>query len=151
MNALPTICGSDAGCEEKCRSTMSRRALLGAFCVLGGATHIAFASDIVGSKFTMEAFEAAQKSGKPILLEIYAVWCPTCQVQRPIIEDLMMSDQFKEVVYYEINFDKQKDVLRKFNAQKQATLIMFKGAVEVGRSIGDTSKTSIERLIAGAL
>ncbi len=130
---------------------MSRRAVLGAAFVYGAATYAAFASDIVGSKFTIEAFEAAQKQGKPILLEVYAAWCPTCQVQRPIIEDLMMSDQFKDVVYFEIDFDKQKDVLRKLNAQKQATLIMFNGTSEVGRSIGDTSKTSIERLVASAL
>lgn len=149
MNVPDTLHGTDNVCEA--RATLSRRALLGAVFVFGAAAHSAFASDIVGSKFTLEAFEAAQKSDKPILLEIYAAWCPTCQVQRPIIEDLMMSDLFKDVVYFEINFDKQKDVLRKLNAQKQATLIMFKGAVEVGRSIGDTSKTSIERLIASAL
>ncbi|KAB2919369.1 MAG: thioredoxin family protein [Hyphomicrobiaceae bacterium] len=132
-------------------STISRRTMiLGAAAALTVSERAAIASEI-GSKFTWEAFESAQKAGKPILLEIYAAWCPTCKVQRPIIEDLTMSARFKDVVYFEINFDKQKDVLRKFNVQKQATLIMFKGNAEVGRSIGDTDRSSIERLIANAL
>lgn len=114
------------------------------------ATRPVVASEI-SAKFTWEAFEAAQKEGKPILLEIYAAWCPVCLVQRPIIEDLTLSDRFKNVVYLVIEFDHQKDVLRKLNAQKQATLIVFKGKTEVGRSIGDTDRASIEGLLAKAI
>lgn len=105
----------------------------------------------ISTPFTVEAFEAAQKEGKPILVEIFAAWCPVCRVQRPIVEDLVLSDRFKDVVYFEIDFDRQKDVLRRFNAQKQSTLIMFKGAAEVGRSIGDTDRASIETLMAKAV
>jgi thiol-disulfide isomerase/thioredoxin len=101
--------------------------------------------------FTFEAFEAAQKAGRPIIVEIHAAWCPVCRVQRPIVEDLVMSERFKSVVYFEVNFDKQKDVLRRLNAQKQATLLMFKGSVEVGRSVGDTDPASIEALMAKAV
>lgn len=114
------------------------------------ATRPAIAS--ISSKFTWHAFEVAQIEGKPILIiEVCAGWCPVCRVQRPIIEDLVMSDRFKDVVYLEIDFDRQKDVLRKLNAQKQTTLIMFKGKDEVGRSIGDTDRASIERLMAKAI
>jgi hypothetical protein len=59
-----------------------------------------------------------------------------------------VSDRFKDVVYMEIDFDRQKDVLRKLNAQKQGTLIMFKGKDEIGRSTGDTNPASIEGLMA---
>ncbi len=38
-----------------------------------------------------------------------------------------------------------------FGVQKQSTLIVFKGATEVGRSIGDTDKASIEALLAKGL
>lgn len=30
-------------------------------------------------KWDEAAFEAAKAAGKPILLEIHAVWCPTCK------------------------------------------------------------------------
>jgi thiol-disulfide isomerase/thioredoxin len=127
-----------------------REAILAAAVALVCGARPVVASEI-SSKFSWQAFEAAQNEGKPIVLEIYAAWCPVCRVQRPIIEDLVMSDRFKGIVYFEIDFDRQKDVLRKLNAQKQATLIVFKGKNEVGRSTGDTGRGSIERLMAKAL
>ena len=36
--------------------------------------------------FTPQAFEAAQKAGKSILVHITASWCPTCKAQRPILQ-----------------------------------------------------------------
>lgn len=133
------------------RVAVSRRAMIvGVASLLAVCERPADASEI-GARFTADAFQAAQKAGKPILVEIYAAWCPTCQVQRPIIEELVMSERFKEVVYLVVEYDRQKDVLRTLNAQKQATLIMFKGNAEVGRSIGDTNRASIERLLASAI
>ena len=38
--------------------------------------------------FTQAEFSAAQKDGKPILLDIFAAWCPTCRAQKPILEEL---------------------------------------------------------------
>ncbi len=104
-----------------------------------------------GDKFTQAAFEAAQKAGKPIVVEIAASWCPVCWVQKPIVEDVVMSDRFKDMVHFEVDFDTQKDVMRRLNASKQSMLIVFKGGAEVGRSIGDTKRESIEALMAKAL
>lgn len=130
---------------------MTRRTMIATLALpLLIAAQPADAGDI-SSIFTWEAFKAAQKEGKPIFLEIYAAWCPVCLVQRPIIEDLILSDRFKSVTYLVVEFDRQKDVLRKLNAQKQATLIAFKGKTEVGRTIGDTDRASIEGLMAKAM
>ena len=38
--------------------------------------------------FTQAEFSAAQKDGKPILVDIFAPWCPTCRAQKPILEEL---------------------------------------------------------------
>ncbi len=104
-----------------------------------------------GEKYTDAAFEAAQKAGKPIIVDIAAAWCPVCRVQAPIVEDLAMSDRFQAFVHLEVDFDRQKDVLRRFNAQKQSTLIVFRGNKEIGRSVGDTNRASIEAMMAKAL
>jgi thioredoxin 1 len=136
--------------EQWSLSMMTRRVVVLLTMALCFAGSPALPSGIA-SKFTWEAFEAAQKEGKPILVEVFAGWCPVCRVQRPIIEDLAMGDRFKDVVYLEIDFDRQKDVLRKLNAQKQGTLIVFKGNKEVGRTTGDTDRVSIEGLIAKAM
>lgn len=105
----------------------------------------------IGVAFAQPAFEAAQAAGRSIVIEIGASWCPVCRVQKPILEDLVMSDRFKDVVLFEVDFDRQKEVLRKFGASKQSTLIVFKGAHEVGRSIGEVKPAAIEALLAKAL
>ena len=97
--------------------------------------------------FDAKAFAAAQAAGKPILVEVSAVWCPICKVQKPILSNLAGKAKFKDVTLFEIDFDTQKDLLRTFRVQRQSTLIAFRGAQEVGRSTGDTNPTAIEALL----
>jgi len=101
--------------------------------------------------FDAQAFEAAQAAGQPILVEVSAPWCPTCRAQKPILANLGTKPKFKDVAHFDIDFDSQKDLLRKFNVRSQSTLITFKGKQEVGRSTGDTNAASIERLLDKAL
>lgn len=101
--------------------------------------------------FDQKAFEAAQAAGKPILLDVSAPWCPTCKAQAPILKHLSGEPRFKGLVSFGIDFDSQKELLRKFNVQRQSTLIVFKGKQEQGRSVGDTNAASIEALLAKAL
>lgn len=102
-------------------------------------------------KFTPAALETAQKAGKPVLVEIAAPWCPTCRAQKPIIEGLAKSEKYKNFVFLKVDFDSQKDDVRKLNARSQSTLIVYKGPSEVGRSVGDTNPASVEALLAKAL
>lgn len=55
--------------------------------------------------------------------------------------------KFKDLVYFTIDFDSQKDLVRRFGAQKQSTLISFHGATEQGRSVGDSNHDSIAALL----
>jgi thiol-disulfide isomerase/thioredoxin len=98
--------------------------------------------------FTAAAFESAQASGKPILIDVSASWCPTCKAQAPILSKLMSEPRFKNVVAFNVDYDSQKDVLKRFNVQRQSTLIVFKGKQEAGRSVGDTNPASIEAMLA---
>ncbi|KAB2910464.1 MAG: thioredoxin family protein [Hyphomicrobiaceae bacterium] len=104
-----------------------------------------------GGLFTQAAFEAAQKAGRPILVDISASWCSTCKAQKPILSALSKSETFKDFVMLEVDFDSQKDVVRALKARNQSTLIVFKGINEVGRSVGDTDPDSIEALLSKAL
>ena len=103
------------------------------------------------ASFTAAAFEAAQKAGKPILIDVTAPWCPTCKAQAPLVNGLAAGPLFKDLQVFDVDFDSQKDVLRRFGVQRQSTLIVFKGATEMGRSVGDTDKISIEALLARGL
>jgi thiol-disulfide isomerase/thioredoxin len=122
--------------------------------ILGLCLTLPFVSAAVAADktpFTADAFEAAQASGKPILIDVSASWCPTCKAQAPILSKLMGDPRFKNVVAFNVDYDSQKDVLRKFNVQRQSTLIVFKGKQEADRSVADTNPASIEAMLAKGL
>jgi len=123
-----------------------RAAFTGA--MLLGTCLPSFASEAV---FTQQAFEAAQKAGKPILVHITATWCLTCRAQQPILSELTAEPKYKNITVFDVDFDSQKDVVRAFGAQMQSTLITFKGKKEVGRSVGDTDAGSIASLLGKSI
>jgi thioredoxin len=97
--------------------------------------------------FDAKAFADAQKAGKPVLIAIHASWCPTCKAQEPILGALTADPKFKNLAYFIVDFDSQKDLVKRFGARTQSTLIAFKGSKEEGRSVGDTNRESIAALL----
>ena len=97
--------------------------------------------------FTRAAFEQAQAAGKPILVDIYAPWCPVCRAQEPTIDAVSAQPANSDLIVFRVDFDNQKSEVRSFRAQRQSTLIAYRGTTEVGRSVGDTNRASITALI----
>lgn len=97
--------------------------------------------------YTEQAFQASEAAGKPILVHIEASWCPTCAKQRPILSELYTDPKFADLVVYDVDFDTQKDVVRKLGATMQSTLVAFHGTAEKARSTGDTNAASIKALV----
>jgi thioredoxin 1 len=125
---------------------LSRRSVLLA-AVAASVAAPAPASAAGPQPFNDAAFAAAQKAGKPIFVAIHASWCPICKAQTPILAELTADSRFKDLVYFTIDFDSQKDLVRRFGARMQSTLISFKGTTEQGRSVGDTNRQSIAALL----
>src|SRR3954462_1025313 len=110
-------------------SMLSRRTALAA--ALFASTFVIGGAQAEGlSTFDAKAFSAAQKAGKPILIAIHASWCPTCKAQAPIIGELRSDPKFRDLAYFVIDFDSQKDLVKQFGARMQSTLIVFKGDKE---------------------
>jgi thioredoxin 1 len=101
--------------------------------------------------FTQAALAEAQKEGKPILVHIFAAWCPVCRAQKPILEELTAEPQYKNLVVLQVDFDTQKDDVRALGAQSQSTLITYKGDKEIGRSVGNTNANSIADMLKATL
>ena len=101
--------------------------------------------------YSQDAFDAAQKAGAPVVVDITASWCPTCKAQKPIIDDLAASDALGPVTVFQVDFDDQKDVVRAFGANMQSTLIAFNGKTETARSVGDTKPETIKALFTSSL
>lgn len=100
--------------------------------------------------FDQATFQALQAAGKPILIDVYADWCPTCKAQEPIVSELLTRPQFAGYTCLKVNFDTQKEVRRIFGVSQQSTFIVFRGGKELGRSTGDTRRESIASLLGKA-
>jgi thioredoxin 1 len=125
---------------------LSRRSVLSA--TVAAATALAAPAYATETRaFDEASFSAAQKAGKPILVAIHASWCPTCKAQKPILSELMAEPKFRDLIYFVVDFDSQKDAVKFFGARMQSTLIAFKGTTETGRSVGDTERSSIAALL----
>jgi len=101
--------------------------------------------------FSDAAFEAAQQSGRPILIAVSAPWCPICRTQKPILAKLADEPRFKDLQIFDIDFDSQKSLLKRLDVRTQSTLIAYKGLKEVGRSVGETQPEWIEGLVEKTL
>ena len=130
---------------------LNKRHILGALALTAALSFGTAALAMDKKPFDIKAFEAAQAAGQSILVEVHAPWCPVCKAQAPILGKLAGEQKFKNMVRFNVDFDSQKDLLRKFNVQKQSTLIAFKGKQESARSTGDTAAASIEALLAKAI
>jgi thioredoxin 1 len=125
---------------------LSRRSILIA-ALAASAAAMSPALAVGPRPFDAAAFAQAQEAGKPVFVAIHASWCPICKAQAPILSELMTDSKFKDLVYFTIDFDSQKDLVRRFGARMQSTLIAFKGTKEEGRSVGDSNRTSISALL----
>jgi thioredoxin 1 len=97
--------------------------------------------------FTAGDFAAAKSAGKPILVDVFAAWCPVCRAQNPILVQLTKEPKYKDLVVFKLDYDMQKADLIALRVQRQSTLILFKGDKELDRSVGDTSEQSIEGML----
>lgn len=119
-----------------------KTALVMAFTLLAAA---ASAGEI--KAYSQADFDKLTAAGKPVIVDVTASWCPTCKAQKPIIDGLMKQPAYKDVTLLTVDFDTNKDLLKKFKVTMQSTLIAYKGAAEVGRSVGDTTPAGLEGLV----
>jgi thioredoxin 1 len=101
--------------------------------------------------FRQEAFAAALAAGKPILVHVTAGWCPTCRAQKAVLAKLENDPRFKDLLVFDVDFDSQKPIVGAFKARTQSTLVVFKGGVEIARTVGQTDPSAIDALLSEAI
>jgi len=106
----------------------------------------------VGSEsFTEERFSALQDENAVILVDVFADWCGTCAQQQAILAEYREANPDAPLHTLQIDFDRQKEHVRRFSAPRQSTLILYHGEEQIWFSVAETSREAIFAQIDEAL
>lgn len=101
--------------------------------------------------FTDERFETLQEQDALILLDVFAVWCPTCAMQQQVLADFQTLHPYAPVHILTIDFDSQKRQVTRFGAPRQSTLILYRGTERLWFSVAETRPAVIHAALLEAL
>ncbi|ANU06484.1 thioredoxin family protein [Paraurantiacibacter namhicola] len=96
-------------------------------------------------------FDALQADGEPIVVDVYAPWCPTCRSQEPILEGFRTDPKFEGVNFVRVDYDNDAQFLETHAIPRQSTVLVFKDGKEVARSVAETDPAKLEALVSQAL
>ncbi len=89
------------------------------------------AKEITDANFEQEII----KSGKPALIDFWAVWCGPCRMIEPIIEEL--AERYKDkAVIGKMNVDENYNVPVQYGIRAIPTILFFKDGEVVDRVVG---------------
>ncbi len=103
------------------------------------------------SGYSANSFAAAQAAGETIVVDVHADWCPTCRAQQPILNEIRSDKRAANVRFIKVNFDDDKAFLRAHRVPRQSTILVFKGEREVARSIAETDRTRLRKIVFDAI
>jgi thioredoxin 1 len=88
--------------------------------------------------YTQERFDALQAAGEVVLIDVYASWCSTCKKQQDALAAYRTANPDKKFTILEVDFDKNKDLVRQFRAPRQSTLLIYKGNNQFWYSVAES-------------
>jgi|RhiMetdeSRZDD1v2_1073273.scaffolds.fasta_scaffold398298_1 thioredoxin 2 len=88
--------------------------------------------------------QEVEKSTLPVLLDMWAPWCPPCRMIAPIIEDLA-SELAGRMKVGKLNTDENQQTASRFSVRSIPTLLVLKDGVEIDRLVGAYPKDEILR------
>lgn len=104
-----------------------------------------------GQPITAAELADIEKQGKSAVISTHADWCSTCKAQDKVLSNFMKDPDYKNVVFYQVDYDNQKDLLKTLKVRSQSTIIVFKNGKEVARATGDTKEAALSKLTRQAI
>ena len=125
----------------------NRRTLVAALAAFTLAPSLGLAFEI--QPYDAEKAQAAIRSGKPVVLHVYADWCLQCHAQKSILDTLKTTGTYDNIAFFRVNYDDQKDVVAKLGCPR-STVIAYKGGKEVKRMSWGMTTASVEEVLKAA-
>ena len=119
--------------------------------IVGGIALISTSVFSAGVPITAADLAEIEKKGKSAVISVHADWCSTCKSQDKVLANLMKAPEFKNVTFYQLEFDTQKDLLKTLKVRTQSIIIVFKDGKEVARTTGDTKEAALSKLAKQAI
>ena len=129
---------------------MKRRTFIAATAILGCCLALAPAFASSFKTYDAQSFSKAVAAG-PVVVHVYADWCPVCKAQQPTLSSLTQDPRLAKVQFITVNFDKDKEFLRSNKIANQSVIVVFKGGKEVERLSGTTDPAQIRDGILKAI
>jgi len=104
-----------------------------------------------GQPITATQLAEIEKQGKSAVISVHADWCSTCKTQDKVLSEFMKNPEYKNVTFYQLEYDTQKDLLKTLKVRSQSTIIVFKNGKEVARATGDTKESALAKLTKQAI
>lgn len=101
--------------------------------------------------FNQAQFDRDKAAGKPVVVYFHADWCPTCRVQKPIVDKLAMEPSLRPITIFVADYDTETALEKTLKVGSQSTFVVFKQGHEVTRSTGQTQEPVIRSVLQQAL
>ena len=96
---------------------------------------------------TDENFEDfISQAKKPVLLDVFATWCPPCKMLSPVLEKIALDYQDKLIVA-KMDLDTCPQTGNKFSVEVIPTVFLFQDGVVTEKFIGFKPEEEIKRII----
>ena len=95
--------------------------------------------------FTSEVFKKAQAEGKTVVINSWNKTCYTCGKQVKILDQA--EKEFNDILFLSFEQTKDKQIAKTLGIEYWTTIVVYKDSKEIARSIGQTKKSEIYKLI----
>ena len=112
---------------------------------------ISLPASAAGKFYTQDEFDALNAQGRTIVIHVHADWCGTCKAQDIQVNAAMNSPEFRDVVFFEVNFDIQRKAVKFFNSKVQSVLIIFRQGKEIDRTVAIRDPGALQAFLRQAL
>ena len=90
------------------------------------------------------------QADKPVLVDLWAIWCKPCQMIAPILDEL--AEEFNgRVSFVKVDIDQNPKTAARYGIMSIPTLLIFKNGEPVSHIVGLRPKAEIKRKLEDAI